>query len=107
MDDESSLLQIEALGTVIGRNQHLAILLELANHGVIGAAVVGQSAVPARKKILEHLLGFHALGEDNRFLFGSRFLHKGKSLFENGQQLTGLGILGNAFGYGLNLLPLA
>ena len=107
MDDESSLLQIEALGTVIGGNQHLAILLELADHGVIGAAVVGQSAVPVRKKILEHLLGFHALGEDNRFLFGSRFLHQGKSLFENGQQLTGLGILGNAFGYGLNLLPLA
>ena len=38
---------------------------------------------------------------------GSRFLHQGKSLFENGQQLTGLGILGNAFGCGLNLLPLA
>ena len=107
MDDESSLLQIEALGTVIGGNQHLAILLELADHGVIGAAVVGQGAVLAGKKILEHLLGFHALGEDNRFLFGSRFLHQGKSLFENGQQLTGLGILGNAFGCGLNLLPLA
>ena len=106
MDDKCGFLQVEAFGSVVGGNQHLARLFELSDHGVIGVAVVGRGSVLAGKKIQEHLLGFHALGEDNRLPSSSGFLHQRKTMFEDSQQFPSLGILGDALAHGQHLPPL-
>lgn len=45
---------MEALGPIVGGQQHFALLLEAADHRIICAAVVGEGGVVGRKEPLEH-----------------------------------------------------